>query len=67
MQLGPIKEYLEATPFRPCKIHIADGRTIEVLHPEYAWIHPKGNIVFVAKQDGGFHMIDAESVTVVER
>ena len=40
-----IREYLQAKPFRPFRLHLSDGSGHEVPHPEFAWVF--GSTVFV--------------------
>ncbi len=60
-----LKSFLTARPFRPFLIHIADGRSVEVNHPE--WIaHAGGRIALVAKPDESFEVIDLRLVPSLE-
>ena len=60
-----LKSLLGARPFRPFLIHIGDGRTVEVDHPE--WIaHAGGRIALVAKPDESFEVIDLLLVPSLE-
>ncbi|MGC1272980.1 MAG: hypothetical protein WBC44_04685 [Planctomycetaceae bacterium] len=38
MNATEIRELLRVRPFRPVRIHLSDGRTFEVRHPEQALI-----------------------------
>jgi hypothetical protein len=42
-----IREYLDATPFRPLRVHLSDGSSHDVPHPEFAWL--VGSRLYVAK------------------
>ena len=46
-----LRQYWQATPFVPFKIHLADGRTLLVPHPEYFFMSPKGGQIFVSRPD----------------
>ena len=35
-----IREYLQASPFRPLTIVTASGREYQVPHPDFAWLTP---------------------------
>lgn len=49
--------FLKTQPFRPFVIHTADGRAIEVKHPE--WVaYAGGSTALVAKPDDTFEVID---------
>ncbi len=48
MTTEQLKSFIHTRPFRPFLIHTADGRSIEVNHPE--WIaYAGGRIALVAK------------------
>lgn len=68
-----IRELLHARPFVPFRIHLTDGSTVGVPHPDFAWAH--GGRVYVAKgpeTDGapwdspGCHMLYLLHVARVE-
>lgn len=42
-----IREYLDERPFRPIRLHLADGSFHDVPHPEFAWL--VGARLYVAK------------------
>lgn len=50
-------------PFHPFEIHLADGRSLSVPHPEYLWINPPGRTIVVALKDGTFEIVDLLLVT----
>jgi hypothetical protein len=53
---------------RPFKITMADGRTLEVPHPEFAMISGSGRIFYVAKPDSDlFEAFDVFLITGVEQ
>lgn len=67
MQLAPVRELHDATPFRPFRIHLSDGRDFPVQHREYMGIFPDGTMLLVLLPDGATETIDlfqATSVTV---
>lgn len=55
-----LHEVLRAEPFQPFVLHMADGRQIEVRHPELMAISPSGRIAYVFEQgsrrDSGRHL-----------
>ena len=54
----------KAAPFAPFQIHLADGRSIKVPHPDYAQLSPTGRIASVWDTDGNaFETIDLLLVT----
>ena len=42
-----LRQSLRSTPFQPFKIHLADQRSFEVPHPEFAALSPTGRTVLV--------------------
>jgi hypothetical protein len=54
----------KAQPFRPFRMHLADGRDEVVRRPQLAWHPPKYRVIWVSDGAGGpFRMIDLQSVT----
>jgi hypothetical protein len=56
-----------ATPFRPFNIHMADGRSFHVPHPDFMSMSPTGRTVIVF--EGGeenFHILDLLLMTELE-
>ena len=42
-----LRQSLRAAPFEPFRIHLADGRSFDVPHPEFAWLVPTGRTIHV--------------------
>ena len=38
MRVSEIKEHLDQKPFLPFRIHVSDGATLEVPHPEFVLV-----------------------------
>jgi hypothetical protein len=55
-----LRKLLRAAPFRPFRLHLADQRTFDVLHPEFVAIQPAGRwIVVVAPSElGGYEVVN---------
>jgi hypothetical protein len=65
MTTAELKSFMSTRPFRPFRIHMADGRSVEVNHPE--WIaYAGGRIALVAKPDDNFEVIDLLLVPSLE-
>jgi len=65
MTSDQLKSFVNARPFRPFLFHMADGRSVEVNHPE--WIAcAGGRIALVAKPDDTFEVIDLLLVPSLE-
>ena len=52
-----------ARPFQPFDIHLADGRSIPVLHPEFLAQSPNGRTIGVGTAEGVVEVIDLLLVT----
>ena len=56
----------QARPFRPFRMHVADGGHVDVLHPEFIAYTPTGRTVVVTKLDETFEVIDLLLVSRLE-
>jgi hypothetical protein len=61
-----LRELHNARPFHPFIIHLADGRTVSVTHPEVMAVSPSGRTVHVVHKDDSFNIIDLLLVTDLE-
>jgi len=66
MTIEQLRKMHEARPFQPFRIHMADGRHLDVVHPEFLAHTPSGRTVMVATPDEGFEIIDLLLVTSLE-
>jgi hypothetical protein len=66
MTIQQIRKLYEAVPFRPFNMHLSDGRTIPVHHPEMLAAAPSGRTVVVYEPDDSFHIVDLLLVTDLE-
>ena len=65
MTTEQLESFIGARPFRAFLIHTADGRAIEVNHPE--WIaYAGGRVALVAKPDDSFEVVDLLLVPSLE-
>ncbi len=65
MTTEQLRSFVNARPFRPFLIHTADGRSVEVNHPE--WIaYAGGRVALVAKPDDSFEVINRLLVLSLE-
>ena len=55
-----------ARPFRPFTIHMGDGRSFRVDHPEFASRSPSGRTVIVHQADDSFSVLDMLLMTELE-
>ena len=65
MTIQKLREVLHAEPFEPFSIHISDGRSIPVPHPDFVSVDPKGRIAHVFRQDGTSEFVDFRLVTTI--
>ena len=63
MTLAEFRNTLTAQPFRPFVIHVADGRPLSVVSPEFIARDPKGRTIAVYQADGKLSLIDLLLVT----
>ena len=61
-----LKKMHQARPFVPFTLHLADGRSVRVGHPEFLMQTPAGRTMHVAKVDDPFEIIDRLLVTSIE-
>ena len=47
MKIDKFRELVDANPFVLLTLHLTDGRSIPVVHPEYVAFAPSGRIVSV--------------------
>ncbi len=48
MVIESIRQFNAALPFSPYEIHLVDGRTFPVPHPDFILVPPKGSYVIVS-------------------
>ena len=58
-----LRKSLRAAPFQPFRIHLADGRSFDVQHPEFASLSPTGRTVLVFS--AGSELAEAIDVPLV--
>ena len=66
MMTEPLTKLHSARPFKPFRLNIADGRHLNVPHPEFLWVLPGGRTVFVATADDDFEIVDLLLVTSIQ-
>ena len=63
MSSTSIRRLVDATPFRPFEIHLAEGRAIPVHHREFIMISPTDVDFVVYQPDGGIDVVATNLVT----
>ena len=66
MTIEQLRLMHRAQPFRPFRIHLADGRQFDVAHPEFLAVSPGGRTLSLAISDHAFEHIDLLLVTSIE-
>ena len=66
MLVHEFDDLMEARPFQPFRIYTADGRSVTVKSPEFAWHPPAHRTIWVAEGEERVHMIDLHLVTRFE-
>jgi hypothetical protein len=66
MTTDQLQNVWKAQPFRPFVIHLADGRQVKVVHPDFLSRSPSGRSIIVYQRDDSFNVIDLLLVTDLE-
>ncbi len=63
MTIEQLKKNYHARPFVPFRVFLADGRYVDVRHPEFLAMSPGGRTIFVVDSDDTIETIDLLLVT----
>jgi hypothetical protein len=63
MTIEPLRRMHQERPFQPFDIHLADGRSIPVEHPEFLSQSPTGRTIPLGLNDGTHEVVDLLLVT----
>ncbi len=66
MTVEQLKNVHGAKPFRPFTVHMGDGRSFRVDHPEFLLRSPSGRTIVVHQPDDSFSVLDLLLVTELE-
>lgn len=66
MTADQLRSVLDATPFQPFRVRMADGQTHFIPHRDYLSISPNGRVVMVFGPTDSFRFIDPLLVTELE-
>lgn len=61
-----IRSLMNQEPFHPFRVHMADGRAIDVLAREFIAISPTGTTFVVGQKDGVLALLDVARVASLE-
>ena len=66
MTIERLVEVNRAAPFKRYRLELADGKVLDVPHPEFVLINPKNpRTVVVSMPDGGFKIVDLLLVAAI--
>ena len=66
MTIEQLRQMHQARPFSPFRVHMADGRHLDVSHPEFLAHTPTGCTIMIARPDESFEVLDLLLVTSLE-
>ena len=66
MHAESIKELLHTAPFAPFHVHVADGKSYLIDHPDLVWFTQGGRTMFVATGGERFAMVDTMLISRAE-
>jgi hypothetical protein len=69
MKLQSLRSVMHAAPFQPFTIHVADGRSLPVPHPDFIAIMGSGRSVVVTspvEKESSFSIVDVPLITQLE-
>jgi hypothetical protein len=66
MTIEQLKEIHGSRPFKPFTIHLADGRSFRVEHPEFLSRSPSGRTIVVQQPEDKLSILDLLLVTELE-
>jgi len=66
MTIQQFQSTLHYTPFRPFTIHMADGRTVRVSHPDFVARSPSGRTVVIYDVNDNHSILDLLLMTELE-
>lgn len=66
MTIDQIRRVHQRKPFQPFDLHLADGRSIPVRHPEFLMLLPGGRTLVVGHDDGTAETVDVLLVTILK-
>jgi len=66
MTIEQLRQMHWARLFAPFRVHMADGRNLDVAHPEFLAHTASGRTVMIARPDESFEVTDLLLVTSLE-
>ena len=66
MQKKEIRDLLRAQPFRPFKVHLPEGRQVEIFHHDFALLSQDGRTLVAYGPDRSLNIIDVMLISSCE-
>ena len=66
MTIEQLRNRMNAVPFQPFVIHLADGRSLPIPHRDFLAPSPSGRTMIVYRADDSFNIVDLLLVTDLE-
>lgn len=66
MTIQQLRAAYRAAPFRPFTLHMADGRSFHVPHPDFLSMSPTGRTVIIYQENEEFSILDLLLMTEIE-
>jgi hypothetical protein len=66
MKTSELRRAHRARPFRPFRLHLADGRALSVTHPENLMVSSDGRVAAVYVPREGLEIVDLPLTTALE-
>jgi len=66
MTIQQLRAAIRAVPFRPFTVHMADGRSFPVPHPDFLLMSPSGRMAFAFGQEDECSILDLLLMTEIE-
>jgi hypothetical protein len=66
MTIEQLRATVRAVPFRPFRLHLADGGSLDVAHPDFVSSSPGGRTIVVWQPDESFQIADLLLVSRIE-
>jgi uncharacterized protein YjlB len=66
MHIDVLVSFVRAEPFEPFRVGIANGKELDVRHPDYILISPGKGHVMIFTGPERFQMVDSKLITRIE-
>jgi hypothetical protein len=65
--ISTLRQYWHAQAFLPFTIHLANGKSLAVPHPDFFFMSAKGGQIFVSEEDDEVHVLNPLVIVSVSR